>query len=375
MMNKRQTYYFIGKLLSTGRQPGYRESLIQSFKSPDFNWSGLIALGSNHLVLQTIYCRIIEEKFTEYIPFEVLAHLKYINDLNYRRNTEIIQQVNAINLSLNDKGIIPLYMKGAGNILDGLYGDTADRLMHDIDILVPDEHWELSAQILIQEGYQEAFKYDPGKREKTKHYPPLYKPGTKVAVEIHRLPVDYEYLKVLGTKEVWDRKKLINSKGACYVMCDRHKVVMNFVHTQLADNGYAYARVLLRNMYDLLLLARREDITEDFAGINNYHKQAEGYVRIMQKVFGIKYEKRSGWNIRSRIFSTRHEINIRSRLISSITFFTAFLFRTYIKIPIRSLTDRDLRNSSLKKLFDRNWYKRHYKSLTRFYIRKSSISV
>jgi len=364
-MNRIQTYYLIGNLLTADSNSERREDIIKSLQSPILNWPLFIATGSNHLVLQTIYFKLQEQKLTEYMPSEVLAHLKYVFDLNEQRNTKIIQQVSSINTLLGSNGIIPLYLKGVGNIIDGLYSNIAERIMHDIDLLVPDEQWEAAATILIKDGYGEKKQYDMTKRTKMMHYPTLFKPGTIASVEIHRLPVNYMYADTLGALEVWQDKKLVDGIMPCYVMSDRHKIIHSFIHAQLHHEGQLYAKVFLRILYDLLLLSKREDLEAVFAGMNKYHKQAASCLSIMNKTFSIKKSGKSDLKSGSRVFLIRHNINLRTWVVSRSTYLSIKIFRAYFKLPFRAITDKELRTSLIKRLLDRKWYAQHLNSYRR----------
>jgi len=41
-----------------------------------------------------------------------------------------------MNATLNTAGISPIYLKGTGNLIDGIYGDVGERIIGDIDFLV-----------------------------------------------------------------------------------------------------------------------------------------------------------------------------------------------------------------------------------------------
>ena len=362
MLNRLQTYYLIGKILSPGNKDENRNTVISSLESGGLNWPLFISTGSNHLVLQTIYCKLNEQNLTGYIPSDVLKHLKYIRDSNYNRNIEILRQVKEINTLLGHHGITPLYIKGTGNIIDGLYSDVAERIMYDIDFLVQDGQWETAAEILIKDGYSANKIYEPEKRKEMKHYPRLSKPGTKAAVEIHRLPVDYIYSGTFGAEEVWQNKKWTGGNYNCYVMCDKHKIILNFIHSQLHHNGNLYAKTFMRNIYDLFLLSKRENIEGVFAKMNNYHRQAANYMRIMNKGFGYgnSYLDISGHTGIPYLF--RYEINLHSLIVSRITFLTHKIFKAYIILPFLAFKDKKLRLSLFKKILDKNWYKQHLKS-------------
>lgn len=366
-MNGKQIYYFIGQLLSNGLEKDHPDSIIQDLKSPEFDWNKLIAAGSNHLVLQTIYCKLRERDQINLLPGEIHKHLKYIYDLNYKRNSDILKQVNLINQALNKEGIFPMYIKGVGNIIDGVYSDIGERIMLDIDLLVNKENLDAARNILIQIGYSNTPVKKSIQYSKAKHLLPLIKEGGAAAVEIHRYPVEFRYRETLSEAQVWKNKKLFESCGKCFVMSDRHKILHNFIHAQLEHHGHAYARTYIRNLYDLLLFSGREDIGVVFNQMNQYRSKAICYMKVMEETFKVNASGKTKLNVRNRLFLARYKINLVSRFVGLITYYTTFILRSYIFIPVRTLGDRELRRMLPKKLFDKDFYKRHYNSLSRFY--------
>lgn len=364
-MTRIQTYYLIGNILSINHSAERREAVIKLLQTPTINWSRLIATASNHLVLQTLYSKIVEYKLSAYIPAEVLEHLQFIYNLNYKRNTEIVNQVKYINLLLGSNGIVPLYLKGIGNIIDGVYNDIGERIMYDIDFLVPDNQFEASVEILLKDGFFAKKAYNPSKRARTKHYPPLSKSGFRTSIEIHRLPVDYEFTSTFETKEIWENKKLVENGFNCYVMSDKHKIIHNFIHSQLHHKGHLYAKVFLRNLYDLFLLSKRANPELVFAGINKYNKQAASYLAITNKAFGGDYLENNALNYLGSIFLLRHEINLRTWVFSRFSFLTIKIYRGYIKLPLQSFNNKELRASLIKRLLNRDWYAQHLHSYKR----------
>ena len=44
-----------------------------------------------------------------------------------------------MNATLNTAGISPIYLKGTGNLIDGIYGDVGERIIGDTDLRVPEK--------------------------------------------------------------------------------------------------------------------------------------------------------------------------------------------------------------------------------------------
>lgn len=368
-MSRFQTYYLIGKVLSVNFHPAEKDEIRQRFLMPNFNWNSFIAMASNHLVLQTLFVKLQNHDLLKYLPKKIKEHLAYIHQLNYERNTCILSQVKEINTLLNQNGIIPLYLKGVGNILDGLYDSIGERIMHDIDILVPDNQWEETANLLRMDGYTFINHIETNIELKQKHFPPLVKTGCKASVEVHRISVSLPYEKMLDTETVWKEKKLIDNGHKCYVMSNSHNIVHNFIHSQLAHNGHRFARVSYRNMYDLLLLSKRENVYPTLSGMRLYQKQVGGYLRIIQKSFSVQIVKKNILKNKGVVFAFRHQLNLRSRSLSIFTFYFSSMVKAFVFIPLKSLTNRELFISLIKRILNRNWYRSHFTNYSRIYIK------
>jgi len=47
----------------------------------------------------------------------------------------------------------PIYLKGTGNLIDGIYSDIGERIIGDIDFLVPEKDFRTTAELFKKEGY------------------------------------------------------------------------------------------------------------------------------------------------------------------------------------------------------------------------------
>lgn len=72
----------------------------------------------------------------QYLPEELVNYMIHITDLNRERNKQIIKQAKEINSLLLANDITPIFLKGTGNLLEGLYADIAERMVGDIDFIV-----------------------------------------------------------------------------------------------------------------------------------------------------------------------------------------------------------------------------------------------
>ena len=111
-----------------------------------------------------------------------------------------------MNATLNTAGISPIYLKGTGNLIDGIYGDLGERIIGDTDLLIPEADYLKAIELVKEIGYTNHWG-EPRKPEKLKHYPSLFKDDVPVDIEIHRIPVQDEYLKYINSEMILSRKK------------------------------------------------------------------------------------------------------------------------------------------------------------------------
>jgi len=347
--------------------PAFRQNIIEKIETDSIDWQKFVTLCSNHLILPTIYQKFQSHDIIQYLPEELSEFLKEIYDLNFARNTQILEQLHEITDVLNNSNIYPLFLKGAGNLLDDLYSNIGERMLADIDFLVHEKDYLLSAKLLENEGYSIANPYY-GDIGKMLHYPSLLKPGAPAHIEIHRQLSDKcqsWFIPGLVEKE----KKPVNSLKGCWVLSDKHKIILNFIHSQLTHAGHIYSNVSFRDIYDLYLLSKRVDIKRIINNIKSKRK-AITYFAFADKAFGLNGNFFNGSNISFWLFSKKHDLNLSSHIFfytyRSIIYITHRIFIRYIGLFIKSFSSKILRESIINRLCDRKWYSGHFQSYLNF---------
>ena len=115
----------------------------------------------------------------------------YITELNRERNLAIIEQAKELNSFLKSHSIQPVFIKGTASIVQGLYHDVAERMVGDIDFIVPIEQYQASYDLLKTQGYIRVnkTKYDRPNYN-YKHQPRLCHSSKIAAVEVHKELLD-----------------------------------------------------------------------------------------------------------------------------------------------------------------------------------------
>jgi hypothetical protein len=363
-MNGKELFYFTGKCLTLEEHPEFGSELIRENADESIDWERFTGICSNHLILPIIYLKFKANGLLPILPEVVADFWEEIYLLNLSRNEMIIEQLDEIISLLNQNDIYPTILKGAGNLLEGLYSDKGERMIGDIDLLVPEKEYLRTAKILENDGYRSDGKIY-GEVGNLKHYPRLFKPGSGVNIEIHRLVVAPPHSKWFSTDMI-DREKIsVTAKTSYYLLSDQHKVIYNFIHCQLGHSGDAYGIVAFRDLYDLYLLSKRVDVSTTIGQIKAKRK-AMSYFAFAGSALGLPQWFYPIETIPSKLFHLKHDLNH----LSTVFYYTNrnlhyFYKRVLIGFPvqiIQSLYSRSMRQSVISRLGNPHWYKDHFHS-------------
>lgn len=363
-MTNLELFYFTGKCLTLDEHPGFREEIVDKITADSINWEMLVALCSSHLILPVIYLKFQSHQIIEYLPKELAEYLKEVYELNLERNNQILKQLQEVTAILNRGNIYPVFLKGAGHLLDGLYSDIGERMMGDIDFLVPEKDFLLSAKLLENEGYsmQGPCYMDV---ETLKHYPCLLKDGAATHLEIHRLPVAETYQSWFNPEMIFNEKKTVPSIEGCYVLSDEHNIIHNFIHSQLGHKGHTYGIVSFRDLSDLYLLSKRSEIKQTIPKIKSKQK-AIAYFVFAGKALGLNDRLYQSNNFSSWLFIKKHDLNLSSKAFfysyRTIIYITNRIIIGFTTQIIKSFYSRKMRHSVISRLSNPKWRRAHLRS-------------
>ena len=372
-MTNKEIFYFAGKCLALDENPGFRTEIIDKSKSDLIDWQRFVVLCSDHLILPAIYLKFKSHDIIDYIPEELSEHLYEIYKLNVSRNNQILEQLHEITAVLNKNNIYPLFLKGAGNLLDGLYSNIGERILGDIDFLVSEKDYLISAELMKNTGYTKVSATSDYTDIKTlKHYPRLFHPDFIAIIEIHRIPIDENYQSWFNNEKI-DREKItVSSLPGCYISSDHHRIIHNFIHSQLSNEGYLFGTVSLREIYDLFLLSKRFPLVETIPEIKTKQK-AIAYFALARLVLGLDESFFPKRNFAFWILFRKHSLNLSSAIFyhvyRSIIFIAQRIFIDFFSLLIKSVYSKEKRQYLIKRMTNRNWYDDQVQLYTRFFKR------
>lgn len=358
-MNSKELFYFTGQCLTKSESSEFRKKIINNLSSSRKFVNDFIQLCDRNLILPAIYIKFRKLDLIKYLPSEVSQLLTDIYTLNKSRNTAILKQINEINKTLEQKNILPVYLKGCAHLLDNLYTDIGERMIMDIDFLVKEEDFIETGQLLMELGYKK-------QHEQIKHWtkyihlPPMYRDDYPAAVEIHRLPVGAKYAKLFSPNYGFDQKKLISDKVNCFIQSREHQFMQNVIHSQWSHSEYLLKKSSLRDMYDLYLLSERLDSTM-IENIIKYKTKFEGYFMFTEKVLDIKGQFGEIRNLKGQLHCFLFDALLRFSRLNHLFISTILLPRSIIsnlKKMIKLISDEKYRDYILRKynLLNKRFY-------------------
>lgn len=364
-MNKLDMIGLAGLFLSLDEYPDRMERVRKNVSLPGFSPEEFIRTCSDHLVLQTLYCRLRDHGPEGMTGPSLMEHLKLIHQMNLQRNEEIISQAVELSQILGEAGIVPVFLKGTGNLLDGLYADSGERIMSDIDLLLEASQLDTAVNILTGAGYVAA-EHKWGNPVKELHSPPLFHPDYQVGVEVHISPVPPPYNRRFPAELLLRDKREASNQPGCFVPSDPHKIIHNFIHSQLSNEGAGTGLLQLRDIYDLWKLSLRTDIGSIMPSMP-YRSKAESYLLAAAKIFEDPVHLPVTGGLRQRIYLFHFSSNNRYRWYYRIfrflrTIFKLIFVRYLLNLPA-VLFDGRKRKAVLRKLKDRDWYEMHLKGI------------
>ena len=281
-MNYKETLYFVAKCLTISHEKKNLDIVSELLKSETVDWDAVVKLSTSHFVYPALYCNFKRAGLLEYLPIELTEHMEYITELNRDRNLDIIQQAKEINHLLISSHITPIFLKGTANLLQGLYGDIAERMLGDIDLIVSENDYEPAIRLLKQNGYSnKTHLLDDEKL--WKHYPRMTHQNKIAAVEVHFRMIKEPYDCCFNYSTIKDHT--LGLKDEISILSYDHQLLHTIFNKQTNDLGYWHKTISLRNCYDLFLVSKKINTLEAINSLGKYVNILNSFLASCHHVF------------------------------------------------------------------------------------------
>jgi hypothetical protein len=356
-LNYKETLFFIAKCLTISLEEKNRDEIEFMLKTTDVDWDNIVKVSTSHCVFPAIYCNFKRADFLKYLPVELVDYMKHITGLNRDRNTQIIQQAQELNSLLLANKIRPIFLKGTGNLLAGIYDDIGERMVGDIDFIFSIEDYLKAIIVLKNNGYSDVLKTD-NRYPQFKHYQRLKNDTNIAAIEIHKELLIEKYANEFNYSFVEKDSQIIN--GAA-VLSYANKLNLSIIANQINDSGFYYKTMALRNAYDVFLLSKKTNAKEALNTLDKLANPLNCFLAACYEVFNtvdsLEYNKtkKAAAYLRDFYsqFSNREKTKIqhnRIRIFLRVKLRLIFLYKCTFRKEYRSYFS--------KRVIDEIWHKR-----------------
>jgi len=345
-----------------------RQEIEKQLKSKAIDWDTVVKVSTAHYMFPAMYCNLKRANFLQYLPHDLVSSMEHIADINRERNKQIISQANELNNVLLVNKITPIFLKGTGNLLAGIYDDIAERMVGDIDFIFSKEDYPKAITILREFGYSEVDKYKYYFPDVNKHYRRLQKENSIAAIEIHSEFLDikkyaYEFNYIFVGKD----SQVINSTA---VLSYANKLNLSIIANQINDSGFYYKTMALRNAYDVFLLSKKTSAKNAVHTLDKLTNPLNCFLAACYEVFdrvdSLEYNKTTKTASYLRDFNSQFVNPITTKTPHKLINIYLFI-RERLIIILKCIIHKEYRVWLFKLLTDKNWYKR---KLVQFRIKK-----
>ncbi|MEE9408771.1 MAG: nucleotidyltransferase family protein [Polaribacter sp.] len=352
----KEVLFFIGKCLTISLEEKNKHEVEIQLKNTEIDWDFIVKISTAHYVFPALYCNLKRANFLNYLPEELVNYMVHITDLNRDRNQQIIEQAREINSLLLENNITPIFLKGTGNLLEGLYEDIAERMVGDIDFIFSKNDYPNAIKVLTKFGYSKVHKntYDP---ISFKHYPRIQKENKIAAVEIHKELLLEEYADEFNYSVVSISTLKIDKIN---VMSYDNQLCLSIIAKQINDKGSHFKNIALRNAYDVFLLSKKTIAKNSFVKYPKLFGPLNSFLATCFLVFGeinsLEYTK----NKETENYISYFNKNLFNQKLANKNYKKIeknLFIKSRLSIVYQSIFKKEHRNWLIKRITDKKWQK------------------
>ena len=336
-----------------------KEAIEKQLQSNNIDWDNVVKVSTAHYVFPALYCNLKHADFLHYLPQELVSCMEHITEINREQNKQIIAQAKELNNFLLANNIRPIFLKGTGNLLAGIYDNIAERMVGDIDFIFSKEDYPRAIAVLREFGYSKVSKIKYSPPDTNRHYQRLHKENSIAAIEIHSEFLDIKkYANEFNYSFVAKDSQVVNGVS---VLSYVNKLNLSIISNQINDNGFFYKTIALRNAYDVFLLSKKTNAKDAVHILDKLTNPLNCFLAVCYEVFNkvdsLEYnptvKSASHLSIFYRQFTNRKTTKIRYKFIK-----TYLILNSRINILYKLIRNKKYRIWLLSRLTSLAFYKR-----------------
>ena len=351
-MTYKETLFFVAKCLTISLEEENKKEIENQLKTTEVAWETVVKASTANYVLPALYCNLKRASFLHYLPNDLVDFMIRVTDLNRKKNKQIIEQAKEINDLLLANNIKPIFLKGTGNLLEGLYEDIAERMVGDIDIILSKEDVLKAYNLLKKNNYKSnSLIFDDHR-----HLSRLTNNNNNIAaIEIHKELLIEKYTNEFNFTIVKEDSQIINNTN---VISFDNQLALSIIATQINDHGFYFKNIALRNAYDVFLLSKKTVAKTAFNKFINLKQPLNCFLATCYDVFNKpkSLEYSNSRDIEAYLKSFNKLLaneKLRNRIYKKTKL--ALFIKSRFTIIYKSFFDKTYRNWLLKRTTDKNW--------------------
>ena len=343
-------------MLTINHEVHNKTIIEKDLKANAVDWDAVVKLSTGHFVFPALFCNLKKAKFLHYLPIDLVEYMKHITDLNRERNQQIIDQAKEINELLLENNITPIFLKGTGNLLEGLYDDIAERMLGDIDLIIKKEDCNKAFKILQENQYNKIISV---LFEDHRHLPRLVNPDRIAAIEIHKemlIAGKDKYFNYEIIKETLE----FSTSNNCYFLSDKNKLKLTIYSKLINDEEYFLRRISIRSAYDSFLIKNKSINTITLTD-ENLDKELNAGIEVYN--YMLKSSKKIIFNSNKKSKSyLKNCLRAANRSFFSVKYYQLIIFilnvELRLKFIFKSFFNKSYSKFILSRITSLDWYKR-----------------
>lgn len=353
-MNYKETLFFIGKALTINHEKHNKTIVENELKSNNIDWDAVVKVSTAHFVFPALYCNLKRADFLHYLPSDLVVYMKHITDLNRERNQQIIDQSKEINKLLLENNITPIFLKGTGNLLEGLYEDIGERMVGDIDIIIEKSKINQSFNLLKNHNYISNSKILNDHR----HLARLVHKNKIGAIEIHKELLINKFTNEFNYDFIKKDSQIINNT---YFSSYSNQLNLSIIAKQINDKGFYFKNISLRNAYDVFLLSKKTIAKVSFDKFIELKKPLNCFLACCSEVFNhpksLEYSPTLDTESYLKIFK-KHLNNPKLKNKHFKRTENYLFIKSCLSIVFKSFYKKEYREWLIKRTTDKNWQRK-----------------
>ena len=254
-----QSLFRLSEIISPS---GDTEKIKQEILLKQIEWLSVVEIANTHFLTASLYYGLRDKDLLKCIDDEeLLTYLEQIYTINRHRNQKIIEQSREIAQILLEKGIKPVFLKGAASLLQNDYEGVGMRFLSDIDFYVSEHHFHEAKKQLLSSGYIPNMIEGIEDIDKHHHWWPMYHPKWDVVIELHRSILTFPYSQLIACDESNCQNAANHANVA--LLSPTFRLIHTFLHSDIVNRNHELKQIDLRQLYEMSMI------------IDTYHSQID----------------------------------------------------------------------------------------------------